>query len=221
LRERNVGNGRGNGSTGQGGFYFPNKMGRIALLAMEEVMGRNGVNALLNLANLRHFLGNYPPNNFERNVSFNDLSKLLAALDEMYGSRSGRALGLRAGRACFRFGARDLGPLLGAADVALRIMPLTVKLKIGFEVFAEVFNKFSDHQVRLGEDEGAYFWTVEQCGSCWGRTTTAPCCHLMVGFLQEALYWISGGQTFDVEEIACIAVGDSACMVRIGKQAVD
>ena len=33
-------------------FYYPNRMGRIILLSMEEVMGRNGVNAVLNLASL-------------------------------------------------------------------------------------------------------------------------------------------------------------------------
>ena len=44
-------------------YSFPNKMGRIMLLAMEEVMGRNGVNAVLNLARLPHRTGDYPPNN--------------------------------------------------------------------------------------------------------------------------------------------------------------
>ena len=48
------------------GFYYPNKIGRIILLATEEVMGRNGVNAVLNLARLRHLVNSYPPNNFDR-----------------------------------------------------------------------------------------------------------------------------------------------------------
>ncbi len=38
-------------------YAYPNKMGRILLLAMEEVMGSTGVNAILNLANLRHLQG--------------------------------------------------------------------------------------------------------------------------------------------------------------------
>ena len=37
-------------------YYWPNKMGRMMLLALEDVMGKNGVNAVLNLAKLRHLI---------------------------------------------------------------------------------------------------------------------------------------------------------------------
>ncbi len=202
-------------------YAFPNKMGRIALLALEEVMGRNGINAILNLANLRHLHGNYPPNNFDLGFSFNELSRLLGALDEMYGPRGGRGLALRAGRACFRFGIKDFGPMLGIADLAFRVMPLTMKLKIGLEVFAEVFNRFSDHQVRLAEDEEQFLWIIERCGVCWGRTSSGPCCHLAVGILQESLYWVSGGRNFEVTEVSCIAAGGKTCTIEIGKKPLD
>ena len=66
-------------------YFFPNKMGRIILLAVEDVMGRNGVNAVLNLARLQHRIGNYPPNNFAKEFAFDELGQLLQALDEMYG----------------------------------------------------------------------------------------------------------------------------------------
>ncbi|NWG17107.1 MAG: 4-vinyl reductase, partial [Chloroflexi bacterium] len=32
------------------GYYYPNKFARIFLDAMEEVMGKNGLNAVLHLA---------------------------------------------------------------------------------------------------------------------------------------------------------------------------
>jgi hypothetical protein len=35
--------------------------------------------------------------------------------------------------------------------------------------------------------------------------------------LQEALYWVSGGKVFNVEETACIAHGGAACTVVIDK----
>ena len=71
-------------------YYYPNKMGRIVLLAMEEVMGRNGVNAVLNLAKLKHLVNNYPPNNFDRQFTFEEVGAIQQALDEMYGPRGGR-----------------------------------------------------------------------------------------------------------------------------------
>ncbi len=202
-------------------YFFPNKMGRIMLLAMEDVMGRNGVNAVLNLARLQQRIGDYPSNNFEKDFSFDDVGQLLQALDEMYGPRGGRGLARRAGHACFKFGVKDFGPMLGIADLTFRVLPLRMKLRVGFEVLAQTFNKFTDHLVRLGEDEQYFHWIMERCGTCWGRRTDSPCCHLALGILEEGLYWVSGGKNFYLEEVSCIAVGDNACTILVAKRPLD
>lgn len=202
-------------------YYYPNKMGRIILLAMEEVMGRNGVNAILNLARLKTLVNSYPPNNFDRQFSFNEVGSIQQALEDMYGPRGARGLSLRAGRACFKYGIKEFGPVLGIADLAFRMLPLGMKLKVGFEVFAETFNKFSDQIVRLGEDEEHYIWIIDRCPVCWKRRTAEPCCHLAVGILQEGLYWVSSGKSFHVEEVGCIAQGDATCTIIINKRPLD
>jgi predicted hydrocarbon binding protein len=202
-------------------FYYPNKMVRIVLLAMEEVMGRNGVNAVLNLAKLHHLVNNFPPNNFDRQVTFKELGTLMRSLDEMYGPRGGRGLAMRAGRACFKYGIKEFGPVLGIADLAFRLLPLNLKLKVGADVFCELFNKFSDQVVRLDELDDRYIWTIERCPVCWGRRADAPCCHLAVGILQESLYWVSGGKNFEVQETSCIACGESSCTIVIDKKPMD
>jgi predicted hydrocarbon binding protein len=202
-------------------YFFPNKMGRIVLLAMEEVMGRSGVNTILNLARLQHYIGSYPPNDFVKAFSFDELGQLLQALDEMYGPRSGRGLALRIGRSCFKFGIEDFGPVLGIADIAFRILPLRMRLKVSLEILVQTFNKFTDHLVHLKEDEQYYHLVMERCGACWGRTSDTPCCHLAIGILEEGLYWISGGKRFYVEEVSCIATGERACTILIGKRPLD
>ena len=40
------------------GLHYPNKIARIYLQAMEEVMGKNGLNAILNTANLSNLVDN-------------------------------------------------------------------------------------------------------------------------------------------------------------------
>lgn len=203
------------------GFYYPNKMGRIVLQALEEVMGRNGVNAVLNLGQLTHMVNNYPPNNLLKEFSFEEFGAITEALDNMYGPRGGRGLATRAGRAAFEYGIREFGAVLGMTDLAFRLLPLNVKLKVGFNTFAETFNKFTDQVVRLEEDEDSFSWIIERCPVCWGRTTEKPCCHVAVGILQEGLNWVSGGKTFMVEEIACIACGDPHCNIVIQKESLD
>jgi predicted hydrocarbon binding protein len=202
-------------------YCYPNKMGRIVLLATEEVMGRNGVNAVLNLARLKHLVNNYPPNNFDRQFSFDDFGRLQQALEEMYGPRGARGLALRAGHAAFKYAIKEFGPVVGISDLAFRLLPIGMKMKVGIEVFAEVFNKFSDQIVRLGEDESHYIWNIDRCPVCWGRRTSEPCCYVAVGILQEGAYWVSGGKSFSVEEATCIAKGDDACTILIGKRPLD
>jgi predicted hydrocarbon binding protein len=198
-------------------YTFPNKIGRILLLSLEEVMGKNGLNAVLNLARLSHFVGAYPPSDFEPGLSFEEMTALFAAVDEMYGPRGGRMIALRAGRTSFKYGIEDFGGLVGVADLAFRITPLNLRMRLGLEVLAEIFGRHTDQKVRLYQDATAFFWVVDRCGFCWQRHAEHPVCTVSVGLLQEALYWVSGGRLFDLEEIACLALGDPHCMIRIGK----
>ncbi|MBN2388358.1 MAG: 4-vinyl reductase [Anaerolineales bacterium] len=201
--------------TSAGRYFYPNRMGRIILLAMEEVIGRNGVNAVLNLTALGGYIGNYPAHNPDLKIPFEHISSLQVGLEKAYGPRGGRGLALRTGRACLKYGLREFGPELGLTDLAFRLLPLSAKLKAGGEAFAALFNQFTDQQVRLEWSEKQLLWHIERCPLCWGRQTDGPCCHLAVGLIQEALYWLSGGRNFMVEESSCVASGDSACTIVV------
>ncbi|RME87782.1 MAG: 4-vinyl reductase [Anaerolineae bacterium] len=196
-------------------FYYPNRMGRIILLSLEEIIGRNGVNAALNLASLSDWIHNYPPHDLDRHVPFHTISALLHALEGMYGPRAGRGVALRAGRVSFKYGLRAFGSEMGVTDLTFRLLPLQTKIRLGCEAFAEVFNRFTDQRVRLEEHGEEILWHIERCPLCWDRKAEEPICHMAVGLLQESLYWVSGGKIFHVEETHCIACGDSACTIVI------
>ena len=100
------------------GLYYPNKFGLIIIKSLEEVMGKNGLNAILNLAGLNNLVENYPADSLDKGFDFADLSSLGVALEEMYGPRGGRGLMLRAGRATFAEGLKNFGALAGVADLA-------------------------------------------------------------------------------------------------------
>src|SRR5512133_811913 len=126
------------------GLYYPNKIVRIALTAIEDVMGKNGLNAILNLASLSHLIDNYPADNLERQFDFADFSSISGALEEMYGPRGGRGLALRAGRAVFNEGLRNFGALAGVGDLAFKVLPLSAKIHIGLPAMAKIFTTTSD-----------------------------------------------------------------------------
>lgn len=199
-------------------YYYPNRMGRIILLAMEEILGRTGLNAVLNLASLPEYINHSPPCNQDLEFPFDHISRIQIALEDAYGPRGGRGLALQVGRACFKYGLREFGSELGLTDLAFRLLPLPAKLKGGSEALAALFNGHTDQRVNLGRDEKNIYWHIERCPLCLSRKTDGPCCHLAVGLLQESLYWISGGKYFMVEETRCIACGDSACTIVIDQE---
>jgi predicted hydrocarbon binding protein len=190
-------------------------MGRIMLEAMEEVVGRNGLIAVLHLAGLDNLADQPPPANLERKFSFETISLLQEKLDQIYGPRGGRGLAMRVGRSCFKYGLREFGLEMGLTETAFRLLPMSTKLRTAGQAFADLFNKYSDQRVRIEEAEGLLIWHIDRCPLCWGRHENDVVCHLAVGLLQESLYWLSGGKIFDVEEIQCIARGDPACTIEI------
>lgn len=202
------------------GYYYPNKLARLYILALEDVMGKNGLNAILNLAGLEHLIDNYPPDNFDKEFEFADFSALNWALEEMYGPRGGRGLELRAGRAAFARGLPGFGPLAGVGDLAFKVLPLSAKLKAGIPALAKIFTQFSD-QVSEVEDKGEYYtYTMEPCPVCWGREADRPICFAGMGVIEEGLHWVSGGRKFRVDEIECRAAGGEICTYAIYKEPI-
>jgi predicted hydrocarbon binding protein len=200
--------------------FYPNRMGRIILLAMEEVIDKTGVTAVLNIAGLSDFIDQYPPNNQKREIPFEMVSKLQTALDELYGKPGGRGIALRIGRSCFKYGIREFGSQLGLTEMGFRLLPLSTKLKVGGSTFAKLFNRYTDQKVHFEEIDNAFMWRIDVCPLCWKRQSEEPSCQLAVGLLQEALYWVSGGKIFEVEEITCTACGDDACTIIISKNPI-
>lgn len=198
-------------------YYYPNILGQILLRGMEEILGIDGIKAVLTQSEHSHLIDNYPPNNLDRGFGFEDISQIQAALEGIYGKRGAQGLALRAGRACFKYGLHKLVSSESPAEVKFRLLPLPAKIYQGANLFADLFNKYSDQQVWVEEQEEHLLWHVDRCPICWQRQAESPTCYLLVGALQEALFWVSNGKYFNVEETFCIARGDETCTFRIDK----
>jgi hypothetical protein len=203
------------------GYYYANKFTRIALEAYEEVMGKNGLNAILNLAGLSNLIDNYPLDNLERAFDFADFTTIHIALEEMYGPRGGRGLALRAGRATFNEAFKSFGALAGVGDLAFKVLPLQAKIRIGLPAAAKIFSQITDQHSTVDEVEDAFIWTIHRCPICWGRHgADKPVCYISTGLLQAMLTWVSGGLEFRVNESKCCAVGDTVCEFVIQKEPI-
>ena len=200
---------------------FPNKISRIVLQALSDVLGANDSNAVLTTARLSHLIGGPLPADFEPGLTFAEAGRLFEAIEGIYGVQGGRRLSRQAGRESFKYWIEGFGSLIGLADLAFRILPLAMRARIGLEVAAEILNRYSGQRVSLGEGHESYFFVLETCGFCEGRRTEEPACAFPIGILEEMLFWVSRGRRFVVEETTCIACGDPVCTLCIDKTPVD
>ena len=203
------------------GSYYPNKFGLIIIKSLEEVMGKNGLNAILNLGGLSYYVDRYPPDNLEKGFDFAELSAIGTALEEMYGPRGGRGLALRAGRATFSDALKNFGALVGVSDLAFAVLPLQAKLRIGLNAFSKIFAQLTDQLTTVEERGPEFVWTVHKCACCWGRSNEdKPVCYMTTGLLQEALRWVSGERDFRVHEVQCVAMGAEVCEFNLQQESI-
>ena len=197
--------------------FTSHHMGGIILSGVEEVIGNAELEIVLRLAGLEAFIASSPPEPDAPAFPFDSVGRLVFALEQHYGMAAGQGVALRAGRACFKYALRQYGEALGVTEPAFRLLPFPVKLDQGAKKLSDFLNGHASHHVKIEATETHLLWHVAQCPLCQNRQAGAPSCHLAVGFFQDALYWLSGGKVFSVEETACMASGDAACTFRIAK----
>lgn len=203
------------------GLYYTNKIVRAYLIALEEVLGVNGLKAVMNKAGLEPYIDNFPPNNLEREFDFVDFTNLNVSLEDVYGPRGGRGLALRAGRLGVLGSLKDFGALAGVSDKAFQVLPLKLKLKVGLPAMARIFTQFSD-QISNVQDEGDHFvYTLERCPICYNRQAEKPVCFAAMGVIQGGLEWVSGGRKFQIDMQDCMATGDDIGRIIIYKEPID
>ncbi len=202
-------------------YFYPNRMGRIILSSMRNELGAPQLLTVLRACGHERLLSTMPLGNFEKRFPFQTVSDLQAATEQVFGVRAGRQVNQRVGRGTLELGLKDFDPILGIADLPMRLMPLGMKFRVGLDVFARVFNQFTDQIVKLSETETHHLWIIERCPVCWQRHAEEPCCQLAGGLLEEAIFWGTGGRRFKVEETHCVAAGDVTCTFKIDKHPLD
>jgi hypothetical protein len=144
---------------------MPNDALRLFFLAIEEVMGKEGMRAVLRGAKLEKYMDNYPPKNLELGVSMAEYGAAEQAVEDFYGPRGARAMLLRVGRALFNYGMKEQSAVLGLAGQALKLMPvpMTAKMKLLLEQMAAAGNKTVNQPVYLEEDAEAFYLVYPAC----------------------------------------------------------
>lgn len=188
---------------------------RQALVSAEEVMGANGLHAVLRTSGLERFVNNLPPNDMQPSIKTSDYARLNQAIEEFYG-RAAKGMLRRIGKASFQYGVREQAALLGVAGVALKFLPEKQRIKFILNGMANALKKSNPEVDAWMEEIGDIVAYVERtCAICWGRHSEQPVCHLYIGSVGEAVLWATGVE-HEITETHCIARGDEYCRFEVG-----
>ena len=197
------------------GYLYPNQAMLGHLLALEDLMGKNGVSAVLNLSGLSAWIDHYPPDNLDRQIDFAEVAALQLALEEIYGVRAGRNMERRSAWSGLQGWLTRLGALDALRALALQQQPPVERVAVAVASFAKALSQSSDQECQAGPAPTGVQMVSRPCPHCWGRQTNEPVCHAMVGALEELCSLVTGGQSWSVTETACCAAGADECRFLI------
>jgi predicted hydrocarbon binding protein len=193
-----------------------NALVRQALVAAQEVMGVNGLNAVLRSSGLERFIGNLPPDDLNPGVSTLEYARFNEAIEAFYG-RGGRGMLKRIGKASFQYAVREQAALLGLAGVALKLLPARQRILFILNSMVNALKKTNPQvEAWVEEKAGKIAYVERTCAICYERRSVQPVCHLYIGSIGEAVRWATGTD-YGIQETHCIAKGDGYCRFEIGE----
>lgn len=195
-------------------LVIANALMRQALVAVEEVMGRNGLNTVLRSAGLAQYVDNLPPDDLNPAVNSSDYAALNQAIEDFYG-RGGRAILRRIGQASFRYGVREQSALLGLAGAALKLLPRKQQIRFILNAIGNALKKTNPQvQAEVEEAGDTFAYVARTCSVCYGRQSDKAICYLYVGTIGEAVQWATG-QPYQIKETHCLGKGDPYCRFEV------
>ncbi len=201
------------------GFYYPNKIARIAFESTHDLIGAESMTTLLREQGLEKYIQAFPPDNLQRQFDFADFAALAGGIDALQ-ARQPRtpSLAWEIGVRCYSGGLKTFGTLSGFGAVALgfQALPLNVKIKIGLLAMVTIFTTLSDQLCDLEDHDDHFAYVIRRCPICMGRHSDAPICEMAGAMIEEGLYWLTQSR-YSVIETRCHAAGDDECRFVIDK----
>jgi predicted hydrocarbon binding protein len=190
---------------------IPNSIMYVALLTLDEILGENGLNAVLNYGDLKKYRGTFPPNNDKLEIHTGEFTQLNAAVIDIFGEKGARPLLYSSGRRGVQVILEKNPALFGFIHVGLKALSPAKRVEKVMATAVKETNKLFGENQKVTFLENGFMTEIFDCFWCRGLKTSVPICYAEIGFEAEAAKWASGGIEYDVKETTCVACGDKSC----------
>src|SRR5574341_413065 len=193
---------------------LPNRRFRGLILAVQDVMGRNGLNPTLKLAGVPHYISYVPPANSVCEAHASEYAAIIHAIETQLGSGARGQLN-RIGRASFKYILACDKLAWNAISLTRHILPVRQRMHRALAQLARYLSE-PDGSVAVHSDYHRILMVDESSDGTFGRQRNTEICWLTLGQIQECVHWATG-RNCEVVEVACKAKGHPGCKFEIGE----
>ena len=177
---------------------------RLTLDASEEVLGINGLRALLNFCKMSHLLENKPDYSFEKKFTREEFWAITSSYIDILGQDGARAVYRMIGKAIGKNAIK-----IGAFDSIDKDLPPDEKLFALLEFYTTVRGTG-----KVTKEGDVIVYEHPDCALCAHAEFDQPVCTTYNGFLDMTIEW-AGVKNRRSVETACKAMGDNTCRFEI------
>ena len=176
---------------------------RMVLDSTEEIIGTNGLKAMLNYGKLIHLYENKPDYSFDKNYTDEEYGQLTASWYKVLGDSGGKAVFRMIGKSS---GKRSIGT--GIFD-SLKDLPAREKLFKMVEL-----SSLATGRGKASKEGDVIVYDNPGCTTCVNFTSDTAVCTALNGAFDEYAAWadVTGVRTVETK---CKAKGDDTCRYEV------
>ncbi len=176
---------------------------RITLDASEEVLGVNGLKAILNFSKMSHLIDNKPDYSFEKNFTDDEFRAISASYIDVLGIDGARAVFRMIGKSMIKNTVK-----IGAFD-SIKDLPPDEKIFKAIELYSMVSGRG-----KVTREGDVIVYDNPQCTLCAHVKHSQPVCSIYNGVFDFIIEW-AGVKNRKTVETACMAMGDKTCRFEL------
>jgi predicted hydrocarbon binding protein len=176
---------------------------RMVLDSTEEIIGTNGLKAMLNYGGLIHLYDNKPDYSMDKNYTDEEYGQLTASWYKVLGTSGGKAVFRMIGKSS---GKRSIGTGLFES---LKDLPAREKLFKMVELFA-----LATGRGKALQEGDVVVYDNPGCTACVNFTSDTAVCTALNGAFDEYAAW-AGVEGVRTVETKCKAKGDASCRYEV------
>jgi predicted hydrocarbon binding protein len=192
---------------------------RVMLLGINEIVGRNGLDVVLNFTGLTKYRNAFPPNNdLVEDCRISEATGLDKGVEEIFGGNGAAAILVQVGKKQALWGLEENREVSGQLKESMEGKDDVERIKMILNITAAIISAQMNTEVWIEEDDGAVYYCDRGGTHCFNRTGSQPVCFVTVGFLLGLVEWATGNNDWKVKETRCIALGHEYCVYRITRK---